>query len=153
MSQKDLLLDQTHLAYSGDPEMSLKASLEGITQEIASRELCPESWTIEEMVFHVASAKIEYCKQGFGQWTGGYDKPLGDIEQIIRLLDRAQKHLVDCLESCSEKDLSRPIATRFHGESAAHFFSIMIIHDIAHAAQIRTRQRAFGVRAGDYYPV
>lgn len=150
-STKDLLLHQTFLAYEGDPEMSLKASLRGVTDEVASRRLVNESWTIEEIVYHVASCKIEYCKQGFGCWEGDYDKPWGDFAAVVRLLDCAQEHLVSCLQGCSETDLAKPLPMRFHGESAAHFFTVMLTHDIAHAGQISTRLRVFGVRTGGYH--
>jgi hypothetical protein len=153
MTTKDLLVEQTHLAYAGDPEMSLKASLAGVTDAIASRTLVDQSWTIEEIVYHLASCKIEYCRQGFGRWTDTCEKPAGSFARMIDLLDRAQTHLSECLESCSEADLARPIPTQFHGESAARFFTIMIMHDVAHAAQIRTRLRVFGVRSDGYYPV
>ena len=153
MSAKQLLLDQTNLAFDGDPELSLKASLKGVTNDLAARQLADETWTIEEIVYHLARCKIEYCKQGFGKWTISYERPMGDFEQMITLLDRSHEHLTDCLESFPESRLSEPLATQNHGQSAAHFFSVMIIHDISHAAQIRTRLRLFGYLKGGYYRV
>jgi uncharacterized damage-inducible protein DinB len=144
MTTKDLLLRQTHLAFERNPEMSLKTSIQVVTAQVAAKRLVPQSWTIEEIVYHIASVKIEYCKQGFGKWTADYEKPVGDFRAMVALLDRAQNHLVCCLQICSDQPLMEPIATQCHGESAAHFFSIMMIHDVSHAGQIRTRQRAFG---------
>ncbi len=153
MTAKDLLLHQTYLAFEGDPEMSLKASLQGVTDEIAARVLVDRSWSIEQIVYHVASVKINYCRQGFGRWRGDCEKPWGDFAAMLDLLDRAQAHLVSCLESCAAAQLEQPLATQYHGESAAHFFTVMLMHDISHAGQIRTRQRIFGTRSGDHYPL
>ena len=152
MTAIELLLKQTHESFAENDEMSLKAALTGLTQEEASWRFNETTWTIEEILYHVASAKIEYCKQGFGRWREAYAKPHGDIDGLIRLLDRAQAHLVQCLEACSEEGLVKPIPTRFHGESAAHFFWIMAMHDVSHAAQIGMIRRAYGSRT-DYYPI
>jgi hypothetical protein len=151
LKAKQLLLKQLHDAYSGDDEMSLQASLGDLDQKEASWRLNETTWTIEEIVYHVAMCEIEYCRQGFGQGLE-YDKPLGDIAQGLALLDRAHMLLAGCLEGCTEEDLDRPIPTRFHGESAAHFFWIMVMHRVSHAAQIRTIRGAYGSRT-DYYPI
>ena len=149
---KDLLIKETQEAYSQNDEMSLLCSVRSLTQEEAEWRLNKTIWSIEEVLFHVASCKIEYCKQGFGKWQGDYPKPFGNIHEMLAFLDRAQTHLLECLRGCTEEDLQKPIPTRFHGESAAHFFWIMIMHDISHGAQIRTIRRAYGTRT-DYYPV
>jgi uncharacterized damage-inducible protein DinB len=150
MNIKELLIKQTSEAFEG--EMSLMSALVDLTQEEASWRLNDKTWTIEEIIYHVASCKIEYCKQGFGKWRADYPKPIGDIDNMLRLLAEAQDHLVDCLLSCSLEDLDRPINTRFHGQSAGHFFWIMIMHDISHGAQIGMIRRAFGTGT-DFYPV
>jgi hypothetical protein len=67
------------------------------------------------------------------------------ITGAIGLLERAHRVLTECLESCSEDSLDKPIPTH-HGKSAANFFWIMIMHDIYHAGQIRTRRTLFNVR-------
>ncbi len=152
MDSGKLLLKQLQDAFSGDDEMSLKASLKGLTQEEASWRLNDTTWTIEEILYHIASCEIEYCKQGFGKWKWEYDRTIGDICRTLDLLDKAHEHLVECLEGCSEDDLEKPIKTRYHGESAAHFFWIMIMHRISHAAQIRTIRRAYGSRK-HFYPL
>ena len=79
-------------------------------------------------------------------------KGLCDIRRMIELSRNAHLRLLACLEGCTEEDLAHPIPTRFHGQSAAHFFWIMAMHDISHGAQIRTIRRAFGTRT-DYYDV
>jgi uncharacterized damage-inducible protein DinB len=151
LNAKQLLLKQLHDAYSGDDEMSLQASLGDLSPEEASWRMNGTTWTIQEILYHVASCEIEYCRQGFGKGLE-YGKPLDDVEQMLELLDRAHMHLVGCLEACSEEDLDRPIPTHSHGESAAHFFWIMTMHRVSHAAQIRTIRRAYGSRT-DYYPI
>jgi hypothetical protein len=151
LNAKKLLLKQLHDAYSGDDEMSLQASLGDLSQEEASWRMNETTWTVEEILYHLASCEIEYCRQGFGKGLE-YDKPLGDVGQMLVLLDRAHAHLVGCLEACADEDLDRPIPTRSHGESAAHFFWIMVMHRVSHAAQIRTIRRAYGSRT-DYYPI
>jgi hypothetical protein len=152
MNIKQLLLKQTHEAYAGDAEMSLLAALEELTSAEAGWRLNETTWTIEENLYHVASCKIDYCQQGFGRWSEVYPKPLGDLAPLLALLDRAHQHLVQCLERCTEADLAEPIPTRFHGQSAAHFFWIMIMHDITHASAIAMIRRAYGSRT-DFYPI
>ena len=152
MGAKDLLIHQTKLAFSEDPEMSLMISIQGLAAETAAKRLNDRIWTIEEIVFHVAFWKIEYCRQGFDKWNHPVRSCLGDFIETVDFLLTAQAHLMECLQSCSEETLSLPISTRCHGESAAHFFSIMAIHDVSHATQIRTIQRMLGLRT-DFYPV
>lgn len=151
MKAKELLLKQLHDAYAGDDEMSLKASLGNFSEKEVSWRMNDTTWTIEEILYHVAACEIEYCRQGFGEGLE-HGKPIGDIEGMVALLDRAHAHLVGCLEALPEEDLDKPIPTEWHGESAAHFFWIMIMHRISHAAQIRAIRRAYGSRT-HYYPV
>lgn len=145
MNAKQLLLKQLHDAYSGDDEMSLQASLGDLSQEEASWRMNDTTWTIEEILYHVAQCEIEYCRQGFGKGLA-YSRPIGDVKQTLALLAEAHAHLVGCLENFPEKDLDAPIPTQFHGESAAHFFWIMVMHRVSHAAQIRALRRAYGSR-------
>jgi len=152
MITKDLLIHQTKLAFSEDPEMSLIVSIQGLTADNAARRLNDCIWTVEEIVFHVAFWKIEYCRQGFGRWNHPIKSPLGEFEQTIEFLKTAQAHLMECLQACSEESLALAIPTQNHGDSAAHFFSVMAIHDVSHAAQIRTIQRVLGPRT-DFYSI
>jgi hypothetical protein len=151
MNAKNLLRKQLHDVYEGDDEMSLKASLGDLSQEEASWRMNDTTWTVEEILYHVATCEIEYCRQGFGRGLE-YDKPIGDLEGMLVLLNDAHAHMVSCLESLADEDLDKPIPTKWHGESAAHFFWIMILHRASHAAQIRTIRRAYGSRT-DYYPI
>lgn len=150
MNIKELLTKQTQEAFAG--EMSLMSALRDLSPEEACWRFNDKTWTIEEIVYHVASCKIEYCKQGFGKWETDYAKPIEDLEAMLALLAKAQDHLMHCLAGCTLADLDRPINTKFHGQSAAHFFWIMIMHDINHGAQIEMIRRAYGTRT-DFYPV
>ena len=88
-----------------------------------------------------------------GIWEGTeYGRTIGDVGQGLTLLDQAHKLLVGCLEALPEEALDEPIPTQWHGESAAHFFWIMVMHRVSHAAQIRTIRRAYGSRT-HYYPI
>ena len=58
----------------------------------------------------------------------------------ISLLD----YLMKCLSECMVEDLDKPIDTQSHGESAARFFWIMIMHDISHVARSGRIRRAYG---------
>jgi uncharacterized damage-inducible protein DinB len=151
LNAKQLLLKQLHDAFSGDDEMSLKASLGDLSQEEASWRMNDTTWTIEEILYHVAACEIEYCRQGFGKGLE-HDKPMGDVERMFALLEKAHAHLVGCLETVPEGDLDVLIPTEWHGESVAHFFWIMIMHRVSHAAQIRAIRRAYGSRT-HYYPI
>lgn len=151
MDAKQLLLVQLHDAYAGDDEMSLQASLGDLSQEEASWRMNETTWTIEEILYHVAACEIEYCRQGFEKGLE-YGRPIGNIGQGLTLLDEAHVLLVGCLEALPEGALDEPIPTQWHGESAAHFFWIMAMHRVSHAAQIRTIRRAYGSRT-HYYPV
>jgi len=151
MTAKELLLKQTREAFDG--EMSLHDGLKGLTQEEASRRLNDTTWTIEEILFHVARCKIGYCRDAFGEWQGEIPKPLGDLTAVLELLDVAQAHLLECLVNCSEEALLQPLPINCHGESAAHFFWVMIQHDISHGAQIRALRRAYGTRNWMHYAI
>jgi hypothetical protein len=151
LKTKQLLLKQLRDAFSGDDEMSLQASLGDLSQEEASWRMNDTTWTIEEILYHVAACEIEYCKQGFGKGLE-YGKPVGDVKEMLVLLDRAHAHLVGCLEALPEGDLDEPIPTQWHSESAAHFFWIMVMHRVSHASQIRSIRRTYGSRT-DFYPV
>jgi hypothetical protein len=163
MTLKQLLLEQTALAYDGRPDMSLTASLQGVTQEAATWRPNLDLPTIEQLVRHLAWAKSTYCRDAFGK-PAVLDDPscdeMGDtpglsqefpcgagwgvdmapgINGAIDLLRRSHTALVECLESCQEESLARPLPHR-HGKSGAHFFSVMLMHDVYHAGQIRTRR-------------
>jgi hypothetical protein len=146
------------------------AALEGITQDEASWQPDGNTPSIEHVVRHVAWSKAIYCQQGFGTpilvtddrlnadgdcpgipWefpcgAGWGSASAGGIVEAIRLLEQSHAILTGCLEACSEEALENPIPTR-HGKSAAHFFWIMIMHDLYHAGQIRTRRTMYR-RAG-----
>jgi hypothetical protein len=163
LTAKHLLLKQTAEAFSGRPDMPLVASLDGITQEEASWRPDKHTPTIEQIVRHVAWAKSRYCQQAFGTPMPLIDDTVncdGDsadlpwefpcgaawgsrvaagISEAIKLLNQAHGVLTRCLESCPEDALDKPIPTN-HGKSAAHFFWMMIMHDLYHAGQIRTRR-------------
>ena len=150
MDTKELLTKQTKEAFEG--EMSLMGALVDLSQEEASWRLNDTTWTIDEIIYHVASCKIEYCKQGFGEIDFEYSKTVGDVQASLDLLIKAQEHLTECLSNCTLEDLDRPISTKFHGQSAANFFWIMIMHDISHGAQIDMIRRAYGTYT-DFRPV
>jgi len=149
---KELLRTQTEDAFVRSEEMSLLCSVKDLTQTEAEWRLNPTIWTIEEILYHVASCKLEYCTQAFGKWKEVIAQPFGTIQGMISLANTAHRHVMQCLDECTEEDLRRPVPTTFHGESAGHLFWILIMHDISHGAQIRTIRRAYGTRT-DYYPV
>lgn len=138
---KAQLLKMVREAYSEQNEMSLKASLAGITPQEATFVPAAGIKTIQELVLHIADYKVLYCSQGFGTHDIQVSGP--GIDCAIEYLDKAQRLLESCLESLPQEALNKPIKTRFHGESAAHFFRTMAIHDIWHGGQIRTRRTLF----------
>jgi uncharacterized damage-inducible protein DinB len=149
---KDLLVMQTMESFENNPEMSLLSSVQDLTQKEAEWKLNDSTWTIEEILFHVASSKLYYCKQGFSKWNEPEEKPFGNITAMVYMNRKAHNHLLECLRGCTEEDLLKPIPTRCHGKTAANFFWIMIMHDINHGAQIRTIRRAYGSYS-DYSPI
>ena len=162
---KGLLLQQTADGFHGRPDMSLMASLRGITQEEASWRPDANTPTAEQLVRHVAWAKARYCHEGFGVPMPVADPCVNDdgdadsvpwefpcgaawacsiatgIGEAVKLLEQSHRVLTACLEACSEEALDWPIPTR-HGKSAANLFWIMVMHDVYHAGQIRTRRTA-----------
>ncbi len=169
LTAKQLLLKQTAEAFRGRPDMPLMASLEGVTEEEASWRPDESTPTIEQIVRHIAWAKSRFCRQGFGTPMVLIDPSVNDdgdcaelpyefpcgaawgcgsakgIDGAIKLLEQAHRVLMECLESCTEESLEKPIPTN-HGKSAANFFWVMLMHDIYHAGQIRTRRTIY--RAG-----
>ena len=149
MNVKEQLMIRMQAAFAGDEEMSLTAAARGLTPAEAAWPMNAATPTIEEILYHVAKWKIEYCRQGFGKWQEPYGRPFGDPPAMLALLDKAQAHLVACLTSCSPDEMDKPLPIRFHGESAAHFFSVMITHDLWHGAQIDMIRRAHDPPAED----
>ena len=169
LSAKQLLLKQTAEAFRGRSDMPLMASLDGVTQEEASWRPDESTPSIEQIVRHIAWAKSRYCQRGFGRemvlidWSVNDDGDCADlpwefpcgagwglslapgIDGAIKLLEQSHQGLVECLMSCSEESLEQPIPTS-HGKSAAHFFWIMLMHDLYHAGQMRTRRTLYKIR-------
>jgi len=163
---KQLLLSQTAEAFCGRADMPLMASLDGLTQAEASWQPDPSVPTIEQLVRHIAWSKNRFCQQGFGSEMVVTDDSIngdGDsadlprefpcgaawgwnlspgIAGAIDLLQRSHQVLTECLERCSGETLQQPISAP-HGKSAANFFWIMLMHDIYHAGQIRTRRTLY----------
>jgi hypothetical protein len=166
LSAKQLLLQQTADAFAGASQMSIMASLAGITQDEASWRPDETVPTAEQIVRHVAWAKSRFCQQGFATPTVLIDQQVNDdgdspdlpwefpcgaawgrrlspgIAPAIELLQKSHRVLTQCLEACPEQSLDQPIPTR-HGKSAAHFFWFMFMHDLYHAGQIRTRRTLY----------
>ena len=166
MTLKQILLQQTADAFSGRRDMSLMASLQGITQEEASWRPDDNTPTAEQLVRHVAWAKSRYCHEAFATamviddssvdangdaaavpwefpcgaaWGCGV---AGGIGEAVKLLEQSHGVVIGCLEACSDEALARPVPTR-HGKSAANLFWILMMHDAYHAGQIRTRRSVF----------
>ena len=142
MNTRELLLHQTHLAFDRDDEMSLKASLAGVSAEMAECKAEGLGSSIAEIVWHVAWCKLWYCQDAFGI-EADLAEP-ADYGAILRRLDEAQAALIQCLETCTQDALTQPVATQFHNESGAHLFTILAIHDVSHATSIRARKRLLG---------
>jgi DinB superfamily len=163
---KELLLKQVAEAFRGRADMPLMASLDGITQAEASWRMDESTPNIEQIVRHVAWAKSRFCRQGFGTEMVLRDDRVNDdgdsadlpmefpcgaawgwdlepgIGGAVRLLEQSQGVLARCLESCSDEALEKPIPCP-HGKTGANFFWVMLMHDIYHAGQIRTRRTMY----------
>ena len=148
MNAKELLLKQSREAFAGDDEMSLLVALKGLTQDEASWKPNSETGTIEEIVHHLAWCKVWYCKQAFGDCDLEDDVAVGKPSGTLEWLEKAQQHLERCLAAVSLEELDRPVPTRFHGESCAHLFWILLMHDLCHGGQIQMIRREFRDRAG-----
>ena len=142
MTAKDLLIKQTQSAFSENSLLSLKGSLKDLSQEEASCKLSDGTRTIEEIVSHVSSFKIGTCIQEFGNTQLTPDDTSGDIGKAVELLEKANENLVTCLQETPEQDLERAIKMELPFESLGELIWILIMHDISHAAQIRTIRRA-----------
>jgi uncharacterized damage-inducible protein DinB len=153
MNLRDGVKHFCDLAFSADQEMSLMAAVSRLEAEHLSVKRDDQTWSIEEILYHVGSCKLEYCRQGFQLATPQWEWPRGDLAGIMVALRAAHAHMIRCLETCEGQDLGKSVPTRFHGETAAHFFSVMAMHDTAHAAQIRSVLRCAGIRTGGWYPV
>ena len=140
MTHYDLLLHQTRLAFDVNDKMSLKASLTGVTDEVADWQPNALDATIAGIVWHVAWCKLWYCEQAFGKLPVSLDEPSSYTGKVERL-DQAQEHLIRCIEGCSAEWFDKPVATKFHNTSGAHLLTILAIHDVSHGSSIRARKR------------
>src|SRR4051812_46092750 len=66
ITAKELLLRQMADAFRGRPDMPLMAALDGVTEAEATWTPNAMTPTIEQIVRHVAWAKLRYCQQAFG---------------------------------------------------------------------------------------
>lgn len=166
LTAKQLLIRQTAEAFRGRSDMPLMAALAGVTQEEASWRPDAATPTIEQLVRHVAWAKSIYCQRGFGTPPVVADDNVNDdgdcpelpleypcgagwgcsilpgIAGALELLEQAHGTLTRCLESLPAESLELPLPTS-HGKTAANFFWVMLMHDLYHAGQIRTRRTLF----------
>jgi hypothetical protein len=146
VNAKELLVKETREAFEANSEMSLMSALKNITQAEASWIPGPRMRSAEQIVRHLAWCKSWYCQQGFARPMLTVDEKTQNIEEAITLLASAQQILTECLRGCSAEALAQPIPTQFHGESAAHFFWIMLMHDLWHGGQIKTRRTQYRTR-------
>jgi hypothetical protein len=149
--------------------MPLVAALDGTTQDEASWQPDPATPSIEQIVRHIAWSKSSFCHRGFGtamplvdpDVNGDGDSPglpqefpcgagwgvraKPGIGGAIGLLEEAQLIFRGCLQCLAEDVLDEPIPTH-NGKSAANFFWVMLMHDVYHAGQIRTRRTLFAAK-------
>ncbi len=166
LTAKGVLVWQLGEAFRGRADMSLMGVLAGITQEEASWRGEAGMPTVEEIVRHIAGAMSRFGARGLGEAMVLADEGVngdGDsagmpwefpcgaawgrelrkgIVEAVALLEEAQEVFVKCLENWPEEKLEEAIPTH-HGKSAANFFWVMMMHDIYHAGQIRTRRTMF----------
>ncbi len=162
-SVKSALLQQLASAFDGRRDMSLLPALDGVTDEFAVWRPSPDTPSIEQIARHIAWSKNRFCQQGFGVKmilddpavddegdTDGvpWEFPCGcmwgatllpGVVGAIDLLRATHEVMRGCLEGLDEAALAAPLPVR-HGETAFHFFWTMIMHDLFHAGQIRTRR-------------
>ncbi|MFC1601120.1 DinB family protein [Candidatus Sumerlaeota bacterium] len=153
MDSRKAIRDYCDLAFDVDDEMSLMATASQIKAEQLALKSGEPSWSVEEILWHVGFWKLEYCRQGFALEAPAWKWPKGDMPEILKTLRVAHQHMLACLANCSAADLEKSVPTKCHGESAAHLFSVLAMHDIAHAAQLRAILRGAGVRKGGWYPI
>ena len=144
MKQKQVIRHYCDLAFEKDEEMSLMETVSAVKPDHLALRLNDGGWSVEEILKHVGFWKSEYCRQGFEIAASEWEWPEGDLGGMAKALRTAHKHMCACLEACSEEDLAKSILTRFHGETAAHFFSVMAMHDISHAVEQRERCHGCG---------
>jgi len=142
-----------------------------VTGSEASRsQVSPEPTpSIDEIVRHIAWAKSRFCQQAFGTPMIIDDRavtPDGDSEGVpfempcgclwgltthpgidgaVTLLREAHAVMTRCLTDLEETKLDQPLPVR-HGSSAWNFFWTMLMHDVYHAGQIRTRRTMYANR-------
>jgi len=71
------------------------------------------------------------------------DVPAGELDRTVDWLQRAHEHLLNCLAAATGEALDAPVPTPFHGESAAHLFWVLLMHDICHGGQIQLIRRQY----------
>ena len=152
MTTKELLLHITRTAYRND-EMALLCGVfpwkwdtekndlvpdrdRELTDDVAQRETDASSWTILRVLQHVAECKAGYMVEAFGEPTEPLPPVGEDLPSVLSYLKATQDLLVSCLQGLVEEDLSKPVPTSWHGETAANLFWVMAQHDVNHGSQI-----------------
>jgi len=169
--RKLLLLSQLSDAFAGRSDISLLGSLNGMTQAEADWRSDASLPAAEQIVRHIAWAKSKFCHDGFATPMVLVDEAVDDngdspglprefpcgaafgaaaapgIAGAIELLQRAHLVFTACLESCTEASLDQSIPCH-HGKSALNFFWTLLMHDLYHAGQIRTRRTLYRITRG-----
>lgn len=162
-SAKAVLTAELAAAFEGRPDMPLMAVLDGVTDAEARWCPSPDAPSIDQIVRHIAWSKSRFCQQAFGVDMVLNDprvSPEGDTEGVPRdfpcgcaygvmlrpgiagavgLLREAHRVMTRCLDELPEQALAHPLPVH-HGSSALNFFWTMVMHDVFHAGQIRTRR-------------
>jgi hypothetical protein len=73
-------------------------------------------------------------------------KTPGNLDESIKFLDISHQELLCCIVECPEQDMANPIKMDIPLEKTSDLISVLVMHDVSHAAQIRTIRRAYSER-------
>lgn len=152
MKETQRLLDQLARSYDGDAwhGPSLKASLEGVTAEIASTSPVPNGHTIWEIVLHICfwqNQARKYLETGLmslpekSDWPEVGEATEGNWQKTLQALDQSHQDFAATLASLGEEKLDEILGQERDkelGTGLSHYVTIhgVIQHNLYHAGQI-----------------
>jgi uncharacterized damage-inducible protein DinB len=161
MSEAARLVDQIQRAHDGDPwhGSPIKAILEGVTHEQATRRLPNGAHSIWELVLHMTGWRNEVARRATGEpagepaagdWPAVGDPTAARWREALAALDASHQHLIAMVHRLSDERMlqatndprNRELGT---GVSYYELLHGIVQHDAYHAGQISIVKKVLGI--------
>ena len=160
MSEAHRLADQIQRAHDGDPwhGSPVKAILEGVTHEQASRRPPSGAHSIWELVLHMSGWRNEVARRATGEpagepaagdWPAVGDPTAARWKEALAALDASHQNLIAVVQRLSDERMLQPTndpRNRELGTGVSYYELLhgIVQHDAYHAGQIAIVKKIIG---------